>query len=312
MAKISQPRRGTLQYWPRKRVKKFIPSVNWPAISSTNTGLQGFIAYKVGMRSAFVKDNTPHSLTKGKRIALPVTILEVPTIKIFSVRFYKYGKVMTEIFSENVDKELKKKVKIPKNKGKNIDEIKDYEDIRVLVYSQVKKTSLKKSPDIAEISLGGTLEDKIKFVKEHVGKEISVNSVFKKGILVDIRGVTTGRGLQGPVKRFGISLKSHKSEKGQRRPGSLGPWHPARVARFAPQAGQLGMFTRNFYNLKVIDIGNNQNLFQNMHNYGNVKNDYLIVSGSVPGPSKRQILLTAPLRKTKKQEKKSYELVEIR
>lgn len=312
MAKLSQPRRGTLQYWPRKRADKFIPSVNWNAISFDNTGLQGFIAYKVGMKSAFVKDNTLNSLTKGKRIALPVTILEAPTLKIFSIRFYKNGTVMTEIFLDNVDKELRRKLKLPKGKGKNIDQVKDYDDIRVLVYSQVKKTSLKKTPDIAEIALGGNLEDKIKFVKEHSGKEISISNVFKKGILIDIRGLTKGKGLQGPVKRFGISLKSHKSEKGQRRPGSLGPWHPARVARFAPQAGQLGMFTRNFYNLKVIDIGSDSEMFKNMHRYGNVKTDYVVVSGSVPGPIKRQILITSPLRKTKKQEKKNFELVEIR
>ncbi|MEK6884474.1 MAG: 50S ribosomal protein L3 [Nanoarchaeota archaeon] len=312
MPKINQPRSGTLQYWPRKRINKFIPSVNWTAIPSNNVGLQGFIAYKVGMKSAFVKDNTADSLTKGKRIAIPVTILEAPTIKIFSVRFYKYGRVMTEVFSENTDKELRKKVKIPKVYKKNIDDVKDFDDIRVLVYSQVKKTGLKKSPDIAEIALGGNVEEKLKFVKEHIGKEIFVKDIFKKNSLIDVRGLTKGKGLQGPVKRFGISLKFHKSEKGQRRPGSLGPWHPSRVARFAPQAGQLGMFTRNFYNLKIVDLGNNPELFKNIHKYGNVRNDYLIVSGSVPGPAKRQLLITAPLRKTKKQEKKNYELVDIR
>ena len=68
-----------------------------------------------------------------------------------------------------------------------------------------------------------------------------------------MRGLTTGRGYQGPVKRFGIKLKPSKSEKGRRRPGSLGPWHPARVIFRVPMAGQLGMFTRVVYNNKILD-----------------------------------------------------------
>ncbi len=50
------------------------------------TGLLAFIAYKVGMKSAIVKDNTPDSLTKDKRIVVPVTLLECPPMKIFSIR----------------------------------------------------------------------------------------------------------------------------------------------------------------------------------------------------------------------------------
>ena len=124
--------------------------------------------------------------------------------------------------------------------------------------------------------------------------------------------MTTGRGLVGPVKRFGITLKQHKSEKGQRRPGSLGPWHPARVTFMAPQAGQLGMFTRAVYNNKIIDMGKAEGKLKGIKNYGNVRTDYIIVQGSVQGPAKRQLIITQPLRATKKQLKKNYELIELR
>lgn len=307
------PRKGSLQYWPRKRASKFLPSTNWNAIKSTSSkNLKGFIAYKAGMASAYVTDNTPDSMTKGKGIAVPVTILECPTMKIFSVRFYKHGKVMSEVLVEGLDKELKRKVKFPKKKGKSIDEIKDYDEIRVIVYSQVKKTNLKKTPDMIEMGLNGSVEDKLNFVKENAKKEISVLDVLEKGALVDARGLTTGRGLQGPVKRFGITLKSHKSEKGRRRPGSLGPWHPARVTFRAPQAGQVGMFTRVVYNNKIIDLGKAEDKFKNIKNYGDIKTEYIIVRGSIQGPSKRQLILTAPLRETKKQLKKNLELIELR
>jgi len=308
MPAIRQPRSGSLQFWPRKRAKKFLPSANWNVLSGKN--LKGFICYKAGMKSAYVKDNTPNSMTKDKKIIIPVTILECPTMKIFSVRFYKNNLVANEVLNENLDKELKKKVKIPKAKGKKIEDVKDYDDIRLIVYSQVKKTGLKKVPDLAEIGLNGSVEEKLNFAKENLNKEISISQVFEKNQLVDIHGLTKGYGLSGPVRRFGISLKGHKSEKGVRRPGSLGPWHPARVTFMAPQAGQLGMFSRIVYNSKIIDMGKGD--FKDIKNFGDLKTDYIMLRGSVQGPEKRQMLVTAPLRKTKKQEKKNFELIELR
>ena len=307
------PRKGSLQFWPRKRAAKLLPSVNWGAIDSGKT-LKGFICYKAGMASAHVQDNTPDSMTKDKKISIPVTILECPSIKIFSIRFYKNSKVAKEILAENLDKELKRKIKLPKKKASKIDDLSagDYDDVRVIIYSQVKKTGLKKKPDLAEVGLVGSVEDKLKFIKENITKEISVLDVFGKGELIDLRGLTKGKGFSGPVKRLGITLRVRKSEKGQRKAGSIGPWHPARVTFRAPMAGQLGMFTRVVYNNKIVDLGKAEGKFKNIKNYGEVKTDYIIVKGSIQGSAKRPLLITAPLRETKKTKKKDYELLELR
>ncbi len=306
--KISRPRYGSLQFWPRKRAERFLPSVNWSAIKGE--GFLGFIAYKAGMATAIVKDSTPKSMTPGKKLAIPVTFLEVPSMKIYSVRFYKNGRVMTEVVVSN-DKELKKIVKVSKNLSKNVDDVKDFDDVRVIAYSLVKSTGLKKTPDIIELGIGGG--DKIGFVKNFIGKEINLGDVLK-GDLLDVRGLTKGKGLSGPVDRFGISLKQHKSEKGVRKPGSLGPWHPARVIFRVPLSGQLGMFTRPHYNLKV--LGSNLSLGDKIklspfRHYGNVKTNYLVLNGSVQGPSKRQVLLTMPLRPSLKQTRKKLEMLEV-
>ncbi len=313
MGTTRRPRKGSLQYWPRKRASRFLPSVNWNFIKSGNN-LKGFICYKAGMASAYVKDNTPNSMTKGKNIAIPVTILECPTMKIFSIRFYKNNQVKKEILAENLEKELGRKIKMPKKKSGKIEDVKDYDDVRIIVYSQVKKTNIKKTPDLAEIGLAGDLTAKLNFIKENLNKEISVLDIFKAGQLVDLRGLTRGKGLQGPMRRFGIGRKSHKSEKGVRNPGSLGPWHPARVTFRTPQAGQVGMFTRVVYNNKIVDMGKSEakKFTTNLKNFGDVKTDYALVFGSVQGTVKRQLLMTLPLRETKSQVKKSYELVEIR
>jgi large subunit ribosomal protein L3 len=136
--------------------------------------------------------------------------------------------------------------------------------------------------------------------------------LFEKNQLADFRGLTKGKGLSGPVKRFGIGLKDHKSEKGVRRPGSLGPWHPARTTFRAPMAGQLGMFTRLVYNSKIVDIEKANEKVKAIKNYGDIKTSYILVDGSVQGPAKRQLLITKPLRETKKQKKKNFELIELR
>lgn len=264
------------------------------------------------MSSAYIKDETPNSMTKGKNIIVPVTILECPSMKIFSIRFYKNGQVKTEVLAENIEKELISIIKIPKKKSAKIDDVKDYDDIALICYSQVKKTGIKKTPDISEIGLSGDLNEKLNFAKENLGKEINFQDIFEKKQVVDVRGLSKGYGFSGPVKRFGISLKAHKSEKGRRKPGSLGPWHPARVTYKTPLAGQLGMFSRITYNSNIIDEGKAEGKFKNIKNYGNIDTNYVVVTGSVQGPAKRQVLITYPLRSTKKQAKKIYNLIDLR
>jgi large subunit ribosomal protein L3 len=153
------------------------------------------------------------------------------------------------------------------------------------------------------------------FIKEHLNKEISLSEIFSPGELVDLRGLTKGKGFQGPIKRFGAHLRFHKSEKGVRKIGSIGPWHPARVTFRVPMAGQMGMFTRVHYNQKIISLGKAselENELGNIKNYGKVNTDYLIISGSVQGVPKRPLLITATLRTSKMQKKKNYEFLEIK
>jgi len=307
-------RSGSLQFYPRVRAKKVIPSVNWKPISKEGVGFMGFVGYKVGMISVWAKDNSDQSMTKGKRIAIPSTILECPIMKIYSVRFYKDGKVSKDIVVSK-DKDLKKSVKLPKS-VKELGDDNDFDDVRVIMYSGVKKTCVDKNKaDMVEVGVSGSKDEKLTFIKENIGKEISVSDVFEKG-LVDVRAVTKGYGTQGPVKRFGISLKSHKSEKGRRRPGSLAPWHPARVTFRAPQAGQTGYHSRITYNNLILEIGKisekDINKKGGFEHYGVIKTDYLILKGSIPGPQKRGIIVTYPIRPTRYQEKKNFEVIELR
>jgi len=283
--------------------------------------LLGFIGYKVRMIRTLAKDLTPDSLTKNKQIIVPSTLIECPSMKILAIRFYKNKKVVIDILNEKIDKEVKKKIKLPKNKIKILDKLNEiekkinkFDDIHVIVYSVSKQTVIKKKPDIIEIGLGGNITEKFEFIKQNFDKELRVEDFLIQGQLIDIKGVTKAHGLSGPVKRFGIGLKQHKSEKGRRRPGSIGAWHPARVSFRAPMAGQCGFFTRMQYNSKILSLGSAKDLekfsFQFPH-YGKIKTTYLLIKGSIQGPPKRQLLLTFSLREKKYTAKKNLEILNL-
>lgn len=309
MAKRSAPRHGSLQFWPRKRAKKIIPRIrSWAKVKETK--LLGFPAYKVGMTHVQYKDTVKKSETEGQQINIPVTVLECPPIKILSALFYKltpYGlKLSKEVLAPKLDKELLRR--LPKNNQTHkLDDIKaeDYYDIKIKIYTQPSKTTIgKKIPDIMQIALGGSNEDKLAFIKEHFSKEISINDVFKAGNLVDIHGVTKGKGFQGPVKRFGVSLKSHKSEKKIRATGNLGAWTPSKVSFRVPQPGKMGFHLRTEYNKELIAIKNpdDVNPKQGFHKYGLTKTDVALIKGSVSGSKKRIVMLTEVTRLPQKDE----------
>ena len=79
----------------------------------------------------------------------------------------------------------------------------------------------------------------------------------------------------------------------------------------APMAGQLGFFKRTHYNQKILDIGNAQKLTLEFRNYGKIKTSYIAVYGSIQGPAKRQVILSFPLRETKKTQKRNFEVIKI-
>src|SRR3989344_796441 len=307
MAHGKSPRYGSMQFWPRKRAKRIFPKIrSWA--ESQETKILGFVGYKAGTTHLIIKDNRKSSVTKGEDIVCPVTIIECPPTKPFSIRFFKntpYGvQVISEIMHEQPDKELSRSIVLPKNKKsteERIKEIKDYDDIRILCSTQPILTGIgKKKPEIIEMALGGKKEDKLKFAQEKMGKEITIEDVFKEGEQIDIHAVTKGKGFQGPVKRFGVTLRSHKAEKTKRGPATLGGWKAQghfmyRVAH----AGQMGFHTRTEYNKWLIKIGKNPEDIKikgGIVRFGFVKNPYVLIKGSVAGPKKRLIRMNKAIR----------------
>ena len=105
-----------------------------------------------------------------------------------------------------------------------------------------------------------------------VGGELKADEVFKAGQIVDVAGVTKGKGFQGTIKRHGFSSgpKSHGSHN-VRAPGSIGASAtPSRVFKGIRGPGQMGNERVTQKGLTVVDVIPDQNL--------------LLLRGSVPGP----------------------------
>lgn len=300
-----------MQFWPRVRAAR-----SYVRIRSVpeGEGLQAFAGYKMGMTQVHAVDAHKTSPTKGEMVALPVTVLECPPLKMYSVRGYVQTPHGLRVKQEAVvakDKHLARKTSASAKQHplENITP-EGLAEIRVLLHTQPVKTGIgQKKPQVFEVALrGNTPEEQFAAAKELAGKEIKASDLFQEGEYVDIRAVTTGRGYQGPVKRFGIGLKSHKSEKGQRRPGSLGGWSGQQHVMYrVAMAGQTGYHQRAQYNnqiLKITDDPAEINIKGGFIGYGEGRtgNEFVLIRGSVPGPSKRMITITKAIRPNKKKE----------
>src|SRR5512139_541271 len=123
MPKINRPRRGSLAFSPRKRAKSPIPKYqSWP-LSEGAPILQGFAGYKVGMTHVIMVDDHKNSPTEGKEIMVPVTVIEIPSMKVAAIRAYSvdtYGKhALTEVWADQLDSILDRRISLPKDYDKD-------------------------------------------------------------------------------------------------------------------------------------------------------------------------------------------------
>lgn len=117
-----------------------------------------------------------------------------------------------------------------------------------------------------------------------VGDELGAG-LFSVGDIVDVEGVSIGRGFQGVVKRhhFKGGGRSHGSMFG-RVPGSIGAssW-PSRVYKGMRAAGHMGNHRSTAQNLTVVDVDEQENL--------------LVVKGQVPGYEGRLLVVRSAVKK---------------
>ncbi|MEK4027337.1 MULTISPECIES: 50S ribosomal protein L3 [Bacillaceae] len=115
-----------------------------------------------------------------------------------------------------------------------------------------------------------------------VGQEVKVD-IFAEGDIIDVTGVSKGKGFQGAIKRHGQSRgpMSHGSRY-HRRPGSMGPVAPNRVFKNKLLPGRMGGEQITIQNLQVVKVDAERNV--------------ILIKGNVPGPKKSLVKIQRALK----------------
>ena len=104
-----------------------------------------------------------------------------------------------------------------------------------------------------------------------LGKEFDVN-IFEEGQLVDVSGISKGKGFAGTVKRWNFATQdaTHGNSLAHRKPGSIGQCQtPGRVWKGKKMAGHMGNVKKTIQNLRVVKVDE--------------ENSLLLVQGAIPG-----------------------------
>jgi large subunit ribosomal protein L3 len=313
--KTHAPKHGSLAYLPRHRAKRPVARIRfWPKTDANTPRLLGFTGFKAGMTYVFAIEDRKRSPNFGKEVMRAATVIETPPVLVCGIRTYAktpYGlQHLTEAWLKDPPDDLERTIILPENFKteemlqkitENLDSI---ARIRVITATQPRETSLaKKKPDIHEVEIGGgTTQQQLDYAKQLLGKTVTAEEVFKEGQYADIAAITTGKGFQGPVKRWHVTVLQAKGRKTKRGIATLGPWNPHHIMYSVPRAGQMGYHQRTEYNKRILKIGKDGKEITpkgGYIRYGNVKSPYILVDGSVPGPEKRVIRIRHPARPPK-------------
>ncbi len=206
---------------------------------------KGILGRKLGMTQVFTKD--------GKLI--PVTVVEVEP------------NVVTQVKTNETD---------------------GYEAIQLGF--ETKREKLSNKAEKGHVSKANTAPKR--FVKEirgvdiskyTLGQELTVE-VFEEGEMVDVTGISKGKGFQGVIKRYNQSRgpMGHGSQY-HRGVGSLGTMRPMRVFKGKKLPGHMGHVTVTVQNLEVVTVMPEENV--------------ILIKGNVPGPKKSLVIIKSAVKK---------------
>ena len=195
----------------------------------------GLIATKEGMTRLFQED--------GK--SLPVSVLKVDTNFISQIKTKQsdgYNSIQLSTKEQKEKNQTKSKI------------------------GHFSKNNLSLKKYIKEFRLDESELDGLE-----LGKEFDVN-IFEEGQLVDVSGISKGKGFAGTVKRWNFATQdaTHGNSLAHRKPGSIGQCQtPGRVWKGKKMAGHMGNVKKTVQNLKVVKIDD--------------ENGLLLVQGAIPG-----------------------------
>ena len=224
--------------------------------------MKGILGTKVGMTQVFTES--------GKLI--PVTVIEVEPNVITQVKTVeKDGYDAIQLGAVTIKEKSSNKAKIGHTKKANTAPKRFLREIR-----------------------GVNVND------YELGQVISAD-IFTKGEMVDVSGISKGKGFQGVIKRHNQSRgpMGHGSQY-HRGVGSMGTLLPMHVLKGKKLPGHMGNVATTIQNLEVVSI--------------DLENNVILVKGNVPGPKKSLVMIKTSVKKGEKvnemEELISYQVIE--
>jgi large subunit ribosomal protein L3 len=266
----------------------------WPKLESQTPVLLGFPTFKAGMIHAITTDDREKTPNFGKPLFNPATVLALPEPQVIGMRLYgrEWG-IDSAIGDVSGGADEKGKTALEEWKGK----LGKVSRVTGVVSVTPRDVGLsQKEPIKMEMGVGGgDVKAQFDYLAGMIGKKVKFSEIFKPGMYVDVLAITKGKGFEGPITRFGVKRKQHKSRKSVRAVGVIGPWHPAAVMYTVPRAGQKGFQQRTETGKRILMIGNGKETpitpAGGFLHFGNVGGEYAVVKGSIAGSPRRFVFV---------------------
>ncbi|KAJ1660771.1 60S ribosomal protein L3 [Dispira simplex] len=339
--KFEAPRHGHLGFLPRKRARRLQGRCKaFPKDDpSKPVHLTAFLGYKAGMTHVVRDLDRPGSKMHKKEVVEAATIIETPPIVVVGVVGYvktpRGLRNLTTVWAEHLSEEVKRRfyknwyrskkkaftkyaqkyAEDTKSVDRELERISKYcQVVRVICHTQIRKVRInQKKAHIMEIQLnGGSVSDKVEWARSHFEKAVEVSAVFEQDEMIDIIGVSKGKGFEGVTTRWGTKKLPRKTHKGLRKVACIGAWHPSRVMYSVARAGQNGFHHRTEVNKKIYRVGRGDDESNaatefdltvksitpmgGFPHYGIVNQDYIMIKGACVGVKKRVLTLRKSLR----------------
>lgn len=212
----------------------------------------GLVGRKCGMTRIFTEEG-----------AVPVTVIEVPPNRVSQIKTLE----LDGYFAIQIVVGTKKASRVNK-----------------AMAGHFTKANTEAGSSIHEFSVTTEQTEKVK-----LGDQFTVEG-FKEGQMVDVRGLTKGKGFAGTVKRHHFSMQdaTHGNSLSHRAPGSIGQRQtPGRVFKGKKMSGHLGNKYRTIQNLEVIKVDATRNL--------------ILVKGAIPGAPGGSVIVTSAIKQKPKE-----------
>ena len=223
--------------------------------------MKGILGKKIGMTQVFTKS--------GKLI--PVTVVEIEPNVVTQIKTVeKDGNDAIQLGAMTVKEKNSHKAKIGHTNKANTAPKRFLKEIRGV--------------NIGEYTLGQVIDA----------------SIFKEGEVVDVSGISKGKGFQGVIKRYNQSRgpMGHGSQY-HRGVGSLGTMLPMHVLKGKKLPGHMGNVASTIQNLEIVSV--------------DLENNVVLIKGNVPGPKKSLVMIRTSVKKGEKinpaEELITYEVV---